>query len=181
VKAGSGIRPQEDPARDRLASTMFIVRVILHTLLLPGTFAVTIPSIIVSTGHSGLAMPGITWHALGLAPIVAGAGMVLWSIADFALRGKGTLAPIDPPKQLVVRGLYRYVRNPMYAGVTAILLGESLLFASSGLLWNALGFFISTHCFVVYYEEPNLLHRFGDSYAQYRRKVHRWLPVFPRG
>lgn len=157
---------------------MFLARIVLSALLLPGTFAVTIPYLIVSSGRD-LAVRWTIVHGLGMVPIAVGTGIVLWCIVDFALNGQGTLAPIDPPRQLVMRGLYRYVRNPMYLGVATILLGEALLFASSSLLWNALGFLISTHCFVVFYEEPDLSRRFGESYDMYRRKVHRWLPAFP--
>ena len=160
---------------------MFIARVILFTLLLPGTFTVVVPYAIIATGHGDDGLQRMPWHWLGLPPIIAGAVVVLWCIADFARFGRGTLAPVDPPKLLVVRGPYRHVRNPMYAGVITILLGEALLFASSALVVNALGFFLSTHCFVVCYEEPSLSRRFGGSYDRYRQQVHRWLPAFRPG
>ena len=73
------------------------------------------------------------------------------------------MAPVDPPRHLVVRGLYRYVRNPMYVGVIAILLGEALLFGSLTLLWYAAAFFAVAHLFVVLYEEPALRGQFGES------------------
>lgn len=159
---------------------MFIARVILFALLLPGTFTIAVPAAIIATGHAGQGLQRTPWHWLGLLPIAAGAALVIWCIVDFARLGRGTLAPVDPPRLLVVRGWYRHVRNPMYLGVITVLLGEALLFASSGLLCTALGFFLCTHCFVVLYEEPSLSRRFGDSYHRYRRQVHRWLPVFRR-
>jgi protein-S-isoprenylcysteine O-methyltransferase Ste14 len=159
---------------------MFIARIFLFTLLLPGTFTVVVPYAILAAGHGDHAVHWTIQHWLSLVPIATGAGMLLWCILDFARFGQGTVAPVDPPKLLVIRGLYRYVRNPMYVAVTTILLGEYLLFDSAGLLFNALGFLGCTHCFVVYYEEPNLLRRFGESYVHYRQHVHRWLPSFPK-
>jgi len=95
---------------------------------------------------------------------------------DFAANGRGTLAPVDPPRTLVVRGLYRYVRNPMYVGVMTILLGESLFFASTTLLRYAIGCFVAFHLFIMLYEEPTLRSKFGESYITYCSAVNRWLP-----
>jgi protein-S-isoprenylcysteine O-methyltransferase Ste14 len=159
---------------------VFNVRIILFTLLLPGTFTVAVPYALLAMDHGGHEQHGTLRQWLGIVPITTGALMLLWCIVDFARFGRGTLAPVDPPKHLVIRGLYRYVRNPMYVGVTIILLGEYLLFDSVGLLLNALGFFVCTHCFVVYYEEPSLSRRFGESYARYRKQVRRWLPGLPK-
>jgi protein-S-isoprenylcysteine O-methyltransferase Ste14 len=89
-------------------------------------------------------------------------------------RGGTTLAPIDPPRQLVVRGLYRFTQNPMYNGVVAILLGETWLFGSVPLLQYAVVIFVLFHLFVVIYEEPALESRFGESFRAYRAKVPRW-------
>ena len=97
----------------------------------------------------------------------------LWS---FAARGGGTPAPIDAPKKLVVDGLYRYVRNPMYLGVFAVLLGETLLFRSLALGLYSLGCFVVWHLFVLLYEEPVLSRNFGTDYDRYRDQVSRWCP-----
>jgi len=83
---------------------------------------------------------------------------------------------MDPPKELVVRGLYRYVRNPMYVGILSILLGEALLFASQRLFEYAAVAFIFFFLLVVLYEEPVLRNKFGESYRQYCKKVPRWIP-----
>jgi len=93
--------------------------------------------------------------------------------------GRGTLAPVDPPTRLVVRGPYRYVRNPMYLGVLCILTGEAWLFASSALLIYAAAVLACFYSFVVLYEEPALRRKFGESYEQYARTVHRWWPRRP--
>ncbi|MFY9570940.1 MAG: isoprenylcysteine carboxylmethyltransferase family protein, partial [Blastocatellia bacterium] len=85
-------------------------------------------------------------------------------------------APFDPPKKLVVRGLYKYVRNPMYVGVLSLVLGEALWFESRVLfLYLALVFFVF-FAFVIFYEEPVLERKFGDSYRAYTKTVPRWLP-----
>ena len=108
--------------------------------------------------------------------IAAGAALLATCIWEFASRGRGTLSPVDPPKQLVVQGLYRYVRNPMYVAVSTILLGEALLARSTALLvyWGI--FFAAANVFVILYEEPALRRQFGDSYVSYQQRVGRWLP-----
>lgn len=105
---------------------------------------------------------------------VVGAAVLLRSAWDFFSAGQGTLAPIDPPRRLVVNGLYRYTRNPMYSGVLAVLLGEAWLFQSAYLVRYALLVLVVIHAFVVLYEERTLARRFGDSYRAYRRTVPRW-------
>jgi protein-S-isoprenylcysteine O-methyltransferase Ste14 len=102
--------------------------------------------------------------------------ILLDSFARFALQGLGTPAPVMPPKRLVVTGFYRYVRNPMYVAVTALIAGQGLLFGSvtvleyGAIVWA--GFFL----FVVVYEEPVLGEQFADEYKRYRANVRRWLP-----
>lgn len=118
------------------------------------------------------------YRMLGLIPMAAGVAVLLWCVWDFATYGRGTLAPIDPPKKLVQRGLYGLVRNPMYVGGLLILLGETIFFESWGiLLWMLLAAF-SFHLFVVHYEEPTLRKKFGHGYDEYLRSVPRWLPRF---
>jgi protein-S-isoprenylcysteine O-methyltransferase Ste14 len=113
---------------------------------------------------------------LGLIPILLGASIYLWCAWDFAFAGRGTPAPVDPPKELVVRGLYQYVRNPMYIGVLLILLGESLLFESGTLFRYTIVAFIFFYLLVVLFEEPMLTRKFGESYQRYQQTVPRWLP-----
>lgn len=102
-------------------------------------------------------------------------------IWDFARVGRGTLAPVDPPRQLVVRGLYRYVRNPMYLSVTTIVLGELILTRSIALLIYWAIWFAVVNAFVIGYEEPTLRRQFGASYESYRETVPRWIPTFRPG
>jgi protein-S-isoprenylcysteine O-methyltransferase Ste14 len=146
---------------------------VLFTIVAPGTVVVLVPALIVgATG--GTLRPGV-WLA-GLLPLAVGAAGYAWCAADFVRRGRGTPAPIAAPEALVVRGLYRYVRNPMYVSVLLTLLGEAFMFASPWLLLYAAVVGLIVHLFVIGYEEPTLRRRFGDAYEDYRRRVPRWLP-----
>ena len=102
--------------------------------------------------------------------------MVLWCFWDFLVKGKGTPAPIDPPKELVVSGLYNYVRNPMYVGVELMLIGHFLWFGFWNLLVYAAFFFAAFYIFVLLYEEPTLKKKFGAAYEEYLKRVPRWIP-----
>ena len=122
-------------------------------------------------------MLNIGWLSLfGLSLILIGTAGLIWCIWQFFAEGRGTLAPVDPPKELVINGLYQIVRNPMYVSVLLILIGESLFFASTGILIEAAIFFAATHLFTVFYEEPYLKHQFGPIYENYQHTVGRWLP-----
>jgi protein-S-isoprenylcysteine O-methyltransferase Ste14 len=112
---------------------------------------------------------------------IVGGVILLWSFWSFLAEGRGTPAPVEPPEELVVTGFYRYVRNPMYVGVLAIICGHFLWFGFWNLLLYAAVIFVAFHTFVRYYEEPNLKKRFGKAYENYLRQVPRWLPRFPKG
>lgn len=114
--------------------------------------------------------------------VVAAAGALLAGlcIATFVTRGRGTPAPFDPPREFVASGPYRWVRNPMYVGGAAVMLGAGLGLSSPSIVLLALGFLVLMHLFVVLYEEPTLADKFGASYQQYRASVHRWLIRKPR-
>jgi protein-S-isoprenylcysteine O-methyltransferase Ste14 len=107
-----------------------------------------------------------------------GGAIYTWCVWDFAAFGRGTPAPIDAPKRLVVRGLYRYTRNPMYVGVLTVLLGWAFLFQATTVLVYAICVGIFFHLFVVLYEERRLARQFGAEYHNYCRSVGRWLPHF---
>ena len=113
---------------------------------------------------------------MGLVPISIGVVIILWCFWDFINSGKGTPAPIEPPKNLVVKGLYRFTRNPMYVGVIFVLSGEILLFESTVLIIYSLIVLLLFHLFIILYEEPTLKDKFGDSYEQYVGSVPRWWP-----
>ena len=153
---------------------MLALRSLFFTIVVPGTVVVLLPYLILS--RAGVGRPAGLLGFLGIVAMVAGAVILGWCIWDFAAKGRGTLAPMDPPRQLVVQGLYRYVRNPMYLGVLVLLLGEAAFFRSRALLEYAAVWFILVNLVVLLYEEPSLRSRFGDSYDRYRRSVNRWLP-----
>ena len=115
-------------------------------------------------------------RAIGVMLIVAGVPGVVDSFARFALQGLGTPAPIAPTRTLVVTGLYRYVRNPIYVGVAAVIFGQALLFGDLRLLWYAALLWLFFHVFVLAYEEPTLERTFGASYEDFRANVPRWMP-----
>lgn len=146
----------------------------IFLVIAPGTLAVVVPWTLTRWQFAPALFP--IARGLGVALIAAGLPILLDSFARFALQGLGTPAPVMPPKRLVVTGLYRYVRNPMYVAVTALIAGQGLLFGSvavleyGAILWA--GFFL----FVVAYEEPVLGEQFGDEYRRYRANVRRWLP-----
>jgi protein-S-isoprenylcysteine O-methyltransferase Ste14 len=142
---------------------------------------VLIPYLILSGGGGQIARPWGLLHVLGLVAATFGVSILLRCIWEFMVRGRGTLAPVDPPTQLVVRGLYRYVRNPMYLGAFTLLLGEAALFESSVVLLYAVAWFAIVNLIVLFYEEPVLHRRFGDSYERYLRSVNRWVPARPGG
>jgi protein-S-isoprenylcysteine O-methyltransferase Ste14 len=158
---------------------MLFIRSIIFTILVPGLVTIYIPYLIV-TSWSPVAFSGwAVWQVLSLIPLAIGTAMLLHCIWMFAWVGRGTLAPVDAPRRLVVRGLYRYMRNPQYVGVLLILLGEAALFKSKVILEYSLGWFAVINLVVVLYEEPVLRTRFGKSYQDYRRAVRRWLPGRP--
>lgn len=153
---------------------MIFLKNLLFSVLVPGTVAGLVPwRILTSAGEWQL--PHSRVAALpGLILLLAGLVIYLRCVTDFGAAG-GTPAPIDPPKQLVVRGLYRFSRNPMYVGVLSVIAGQALLFASWRLALYAAAVFGMFHGFVVLYEEPTLRRQFGASYEDLCTRVPRWL------
>jgi protein-S-isoprenylcysteine O-methyltransferase Ste14 len=120
---------------------------------------------------------GLEWtRAAGAMLLLAGIAGLADSFARFALQGLGTPAPIAPPTRLVVTGLYRFVRNPMYVAVLATIFGQALLLADWRLIPYGAAFWLATHLFVLFYEEPRLARDFGAEYAAYSAGVQRWIP-----
>src|SRR6266576_1221295 len=151
---------------------MLALKNILFTLVVPGTVGVYLP-LILARGRNAA-----TDFLLGLAVIffVIGGSIYSWCVFDFASFGRGTPAPIDAPKKLVVRGLYRYTRNPMYVGVLTVILGWALLFRALELVLYALVVGACFQTFIVWYEEPHLRAIFASEYQRYCARVGRWLP-----
>jgi protein-S-isoprenylcysteine O-methyltransferase Ste14 len=154
---------------------LLALRSILWAVLLPGVVAGYVP-----WRYFGLKRA--SWDVsrpetmAGILFIVAGTTLLAACIVEFARTGRGTLSPFDPPRRLVVRGLYRYVRNPMYLSVTLVVLGEVMMARSRGLLLYWAIWFVAVNLFVIGYEEPTLRSQFGPSYDEYTRQVGRWIP-----
>jgi protein-S-isoprenylcysteine O-methyltransferase Ste14 len=150
------------------------IRSILFLFLIPGTVTVYIPiQILRNTGH--LVAPALSiGSVLAACVFLVGAAVLLRCVWDFFSAGRGTLAPFDPPRRLVARGLYRFTRNPMYNGVLLVLAAEAWLFRSVALFGYAVLMFTLFNLVVFLYEEPMLESQFGESYRAYRRAVPRW-------
>jgi protein-S-isoprenylcysteine O-methyltransferase Ste14 len=155
------------------------LKTLLFTVFVPGTVAGLVPYLL-TRGDAGGTVPLGATHWLGLLPILAGLVIYLRSAWDFVAAGRGTPAPIDPPKRLVARGFYRFSRNPMYVAVLAVLLGEAIVLGSATLAAYALAVGIAFHLFVVLYEEPTLRRLYGRAYEEYCNEVPRWFPLLRR-
>jgi protein-S-isoprenylcysteine O-methyltransferase Ste14 len=154
---------------------MLWARTLLFALIFVGTSLVLVPRWIVQSG-GGIHVAQGAARYVGAALLAVGIALMLWCWTEFVQRGRGTPAPFDPPRRLVVRGPYRWVRNPMYIAAGLVLLGQAMLFASPRLVLYAGIFWLAAHSFVVGYEERTLARRFGADYAAYRAAVARWIP-----
>lgn len=146
-------------------------RALFAFLVLPGVAAFALPPIIASVDPWSL-----TGSLLGVPMLVVGSLVLLWCVRDFYVSGKGTLAPWSPPNNIVVVGLYRHCRNPMYVGVLILILGWTLTLGSPlvGLYGFVLG--VAFHLRVIFFEEPWLLSQFPDEGESYFERVPRWIP-----
>ena len=118
------------------------------------------------------------WGILPIVLMVIGGAIMLRCVLDFAWTGRGTPAPWDPPRKLVVAGLYRYVRNPMYVGMGLFLVGEAILLPeiTREMLIVVVCAWLAVYAFIFFYEEPTLRRLFGEDYVEYCRNVRRWIP-----
>jgi len=168
-----------DTSNSAGSAAWLAARNLLWTVLFPGFFAGYVPWRFLGLSRAQVSLSDPV-QLIGL--LLAGAGVVLLAtcIVEFARSGRGTLSPVDPPRELVVRGLYRYVRNPMYLSVTAIVLGEALVARSATIAMYWATWFACVNAFVIGYEEPTLRRQFGGAYEDYASHVGRWLPVYVR-
>jgi len=160
---------------------LILLKLLVFTVLVPGTVTIWLPLFAL---YPAIRHRPIEWNATAagaIALIAIGAAGYLWCALDFAILGRGTPAPIDMPKRLVVRGPYKYTRNPMYISVLTALMGEAALFRSVVLVEYAVGVAICFHLFVLIQEEPTLRRKMGDSYARYCEEVPRWFPRIAQG
>jgi len=148
---------------------------LLYLIFEASLFALYIPLALLRVG-SRIETGVISFFAIPLWLI--GSLMILRCFWDFTFKGRGTPVPSHPPKELVITGFYRYVRNPIYVGVLLIFLGHFLWFGYWALLIYMVSALIGVHFFVVLYEEPTLKRKFGAIYEDYLKRVPRWLPRF---
>lgn len=146
-----------------------LLKNLLFTLVVPGTVSVWIPWFLVRE-RAASALP------VAVPLFAVGAVIYAWTVWNFAVIGRGTPAPIDAPRRLVVQGPHRFVRNPMYLGVLAVVAGWAIAYRSPGVLGYAALVALAFHAAVLFVEEPALRREFGDEYAAYCRSVRRWLP-----
>jgi protein-S-isoprenylcysteine O-methyltransferase Ste14 len=152
---------------------MTALKSLLFLIVAPGVVAGYIPLALLRGGPQ-IETGFLTYLAYPLWLI--GVIILLWCFWDFLVKGRGTPAPIEPPKELVATGLYNYVRNPMYVGVLIIIIGHFLWFKTIWMIAHAAVVFLAFHLFVTLYEEPHLKRTFGTAYEDYTNKVPRWIP-----
>lgn len=148
-------------------------------IILPFNVLVVIPALILYFSAYKFILNNIFLICAGCLLFIAGFALAVWTMFLFNNIGKGTAAPWAPPKQLVVAGPYKYVRNPMITAVLSILLAESLIFNSLEIFCWFIFFLIINSIYFPLVEEKQLKERFGEEYLEYMKKVPRWLPKFP--
>ena len=161
--------------------TFVLFRAITYSALFIGFLLVFLPARLLS--RSGIVAPATIGVAqiAGMMAGAVGAALALWCIVTFVMAGRGSPAPFDPPRRLVVAGPYRWVRNPMYLGAGLALAGAALFYRSWALLAYCVAFLLVMSLFVMVYEEPTLRATFGAPYASYCERVGRWWPRSLRG
>ncbi len=149
-------------------------------IIAPGIVAGLVPWLL-TRWEPGPAWPGSTLFAVfGGLMILAGAAILLNAFVRFVVDGRGTPAPVAPTEELVITGPYRWVRNPMYVAVVAVIIGQALLLRQTSLLIYAAVVAVAFVAFVKFYEEPVLTDRYGDAYRRYQAAVPGWVPRLRR-
>jgi protein-S-isoprenylcysteine O-methyltransferase Ste14 len=157
---------------------MFILfRALIYATAFIGILLIAVPARLLVWAGQPIPQAVGAWHALGIGLTTVGALLIAWCIGMFVFVGRGTQAPFDPPRRLVIGGPYAIVRNPMYVGAVLAMSGAAIYCASWPLVAYAAVVMAVTHLFVVAYEEPTLRHTFGDDYAGYCARVGRWVPA----
>lgn len=158
-----------------------VLGTLLYTLLVPGSITALVPYMLLTLRFHLIPMHLGIYRYSGLLPILLGVIMYFWTAWDFTFTGKGTPSPIAPPKILVVSGLYRILRNPMYLGLLLILAGEAMYFQEVILVVYTCLFFLSFNRYVLNNEEPSLNRKFGANYKLYCHAIPRWFPKIRLG
>ena len=184
MASGASVRSHCNPWLHLISGhpPMWTLKHVFAIVVLPVTVTIIIPAWVLwdtkslNIGCSLLPPWNLLPTALAFGLVALGVVLVIRSTSLVATVGKGTLAPWMPTQHLVVRGIYRYVRNPMISGIFCILLGEAVLGGSIPLLWWFLIFVCINLLYIPMVEEPGLKKRFGEDYLAYRRHVPRWIP-----
>ena len=152
------------------------LRNLFFTILQPGVVAGLVPYLLLRVDYKEkILLPFHLLQYTGLFFFALGFLVMMNCILNFAIYGKGTLSPTDPTKKLVIAGLYKYSRNPMYVGVVSMLVGEAVFFQSGRLGVYSIVIFLIFHLFILFFEEPRLKKDFGAEYEHYCKKVRRWV------
>ena len=151
-----------------------LLKTAIFSVLAPGTVGLLIPYSLRNSAKDRVVF-ALAQHAVGGLLLLVGVSIYLWCAWDFAVKGLGTPAPIDAPKNLVVEGLYRYTRNPMYVGVAAMIAGQAIYRGSIEIALYLCVVITLFNLFVLFYEEPTLRRQFGEQYSNYCRAVPRWF------
>jgi protein-S-isoprenylcysteine O-methyltransferase Ste14 len=147
-------------------------RATLAFVALPGVVAFLVPWLLIDRR-----MPDRPFHVAGVIPLAIGGALLSWCVVTFYRQGRGTLAPWDPPRALVVTGAYRWSRNPMYVAVVLVLWGWAVALRERSLVTYAVIVTAAFHLRVVFGEEPWLARRYGEQWVQYKAAVPRWLGI----
>lgn len=155
---------------------LLVLRNLLFTILQPGMVAGVVPYWLANTQFQNVLRSAFRLpQYIGIVVFTLGLIILFHCIFRFIVEGKGTISPADPTKHLVIKGLYKFSRNPMYVGVMMILIGETIFCSSPSLLIYSILILTAFNLFITYREEPRLKKDFGEEYDTYKRKVRRWL------
>lgn len=168
---------EKNPLEDGLKRMKLWIKNISLFILVPGIAAGLIPFWILRETNTPIVFKTDAISLFSILLFIGGMYMVIWVVWAFTAIDKGTPAPFDPPRVFVVRGLYRFMRNPMYTGALIMLLAETLYFRSLVLLVYSAWILFALHLFTVLIEEPGLKKRFGQPYLDYLSTVPRWIPI----
>ena len=158
---------------------MLSLKTTVATIVVPGTACILLPYYILRASHVSFTPTFGLGQMIACLIMALGIFMIVWVSTTFVRKGQGTPIPVNPPTRLIIQGLYRYVRNPMYVGAILIVLGEALYFRSGWLLVYMVGLWATLHTALIVFEEPQLRRRFGAEYEQYLKAVPRWIPRLP--
>jgi protein-S-isoprenylcysteine O-methyltransferase Ste14 len=171
------VKPKFNEMNFKISETLrALFGTLLFLLLILPIFLIWIPYIILSTLNNNYLFDIGVFRIIGLFPIIVGIVIYFWCSHNFVFFGKGTPIHFTLTKKLVVTGLYRFVRNPMYIAALLVIAGEALFFQSMILIFYALSSFCALNLFLRFFEEPYLSDKFGETYDRYHQSVHRWLP-----